>query len=324
MSGGAVFVAPQRDTRPDDALLRGGDRRRDPSSWCPLCAGNESRTPPAVLRIPADPAVAWLARIIPNAFPVVGAGRSEPDPGPGPGRAARGVHDVIVESARHDRSILDIEPDAWGEVWELCRRRLADVADHDDLCWGTVFKNAGVRAGASLEHVHSQLVALDLVPPALRRELDATARDPGIFAGLLARARAEGRIVADHGSLVALVPDAPRQPFETWILPVAAEPHFHRTSAGNVRSLAMLTREIVGRLAVAAPGSDYNWWLHDAPFPRAGTAPPPAWHWHLEILPRLTELAGFELGTGWHVTTRTAVESARLLREAALVCRLWK
>jgi UDPglucose--hexose-1-phosphate uridylyltransferase len=304
-----VFVAPQRGERPDDADLAaaGGG----PGAWCPFCVGNESRTPPDILRTPADPALPWRARIVANGYPVVmhhadaAVHAAE--------RPAHGVHDVVIESAAHERSILDLDPAAWRDVWMMCQRRLADLAARDDLAWATVFKNSGPRAGASLEHLHSQLVALDFVPPAVAAELAAAQAATDPFGRLIAAARAAGRVVAETGGVVALVPPAPRQPFETWLVPVTAAAFFHAAPAEHVAAVADLTRWFVERLDRLAPGADYNWWLHQAPQRPADV--PPAWHWHLEILPRLSPLAGFELGTGCHITTLAAGEAARRLRE---------
>ena len=228
---------------------------------------------------------------------------------------AHGVHDVIIESAAHHRTILEVDPESWRDVWELCRRRLAGLADRDDLAWAVVFKNSGPRAGASLEHLHSQLVALDFVPPFMQAELDAAARAADPFGDLVRSARAGGRIVAESGGVVALVPTAPRQPYETWLVPIAPEPSFH--ACVSAAAVADLTRWFVERLERLVPGCQYNWWLHQLPF---GQHAPPhladKWRWHIEILPRLSQFAGFELGTGCHITTVSPAESARRLRGA--------
>lgn len=305
-----VFVAPDRADRPNEAdLVAGAD---DDRLVCPFCAGNESATPPDVLRTPADASRPWRARIIPNRYPVLvdqawgaAAGNSAG------ARAARGVHDVVIESAAHERSVLALEPDAWRDVWELCRLRVAMLEDRGDLAWAMIFKNSGPAAGASLAHVHSQLVAFDFVPPAIEAKMIAAERES--FAGLLAVAAAEGRIVREQDGVVAVVPHAPRQPFETWIVPRDPAPHLHAAPAGHVAAVADLTRWFVARLAAVAPAADYNWWLHQWPF-RGHIPARPDWHWHLEILPRLAPLAGFELGTGCHITTMTPAESARRLR----------
>jgi UDPglucose--hexose-1-phosphate uridylyltransferase len=231
------------------------------------------------------------------------------------------VHEVVIESPAHLRSLLDIDPAGWREVWELCRERLAMLSDRGDIAWSTVFKNSGARAGASLEHVHSQLVALDFVPPAMLGELAVAGRTADPFGDLLRLAAAEDRIVEEAGDLVALVPPAPRQPFETWILPRSAETYFHATSPDRVAALATLTQSIIGRLDRLLPGADYNWWLHQPPYAHAvashlGAPVPSLWHWHLEIMPRINGLAGFELGAGCHITTATPQDSARRLRDA--------
>ena len=309
-SGRTVLIAPRRDDRPADADLADGGG--PPVAWCPFCAGNESRTPPAVVQTPDTPSTAWRARIVPNRYPFVEPATAA---AAGGGRPAHGEHEVVIESPRHDTSVLAIEPGGWQDAWELVRRRLAMLASRADLAWGTVFKNSGPRAGASLEHVHSQLVAIDFLPAILVAEFTAAATRADPFADMLAEADADGRVVTRSGDLVVIVPTAPRQPCETWILPIAREAYFHATSPARVEALATLTRDMVGRLGRVLPGCDYNWWLHEAAWRESGPVAD-RWHWHLEILPRATQLAGFELGTGCHVTAWPAAESAARLRDA--------
>lgn len=309
LSGRAVFVAPRRADRPHDEALQA----------CPFCAGNEHLTPHEVLRSPADPAAPWMTRIIPNKYPFaedlppIGGGRREGGATHEAGVPAHGVHDVIIESPRHETSILSIDPSSWRASWGLTQDRLAACAGRRDLVWGLIFKNSGTSAGASLEHVHSQLVALDFLPPLVAASLSAAA---DLFARLIRQAERDRRVVATAGSLVAFVPPAPRQPMETWIMPRQPAPWFHAAGREEVEALADLTREVVARLDEASPGADYNWWLHQAPFAHASQARavPEGWRWHLEIVPRITALAGFELGTGCHVSVATAEESARRLR----------
>jgi UDPglucose--hexose-1-phosphate uridylyltransferase len=307
-------VAPQRAERPHDGDRGGRDEAAATRSWCPFCAGNEDRTPAAVLRAPPDDARPWHARIVPNQYPVVLDGPPAAAAGTGV-RPARGVHEIVIESARHEATILAVDADAWCDVWTLCHERLALIAARGDLAWGTVFKNSGPRAGASLEHVHSQLVALDFVPPLIEAELAAAAADPAGFARLVDDAARTGRIVAATGGLVALSPPAPRQPFETWIVPTRPAPFFHAAPAADVAALAALTRLVVERLDRVVPGADYNWWLHQAPFVDRGR-PVETWHWHLEILPRLASFAGFELGTGCHISTLPPEDAAAMLRDS--------
>ncbi|MFM7138046.1 MAG: DUF4921 family protein [Planctomycetota bacterium] len=314
-TGRAVFVAPGRDDRPTDAELAAGCAAADASRWCPFCAGNESRTPPAVRRAPDELASAWQARIIPNRYPFVAA--ADAVSSHGAARAAHGVHEVVIESPRHDTLVTAVDPAGWRAAWALVQGRLADLARRNDLAWGTVFKNSGPRAGASLEHVHSQLVAVDFLPPAVASEFAAAATEADPFAALLTEAAYERRIVSEADGLVALVPAAPRQPGEMWIVPADREPHFHAAPPARAAALADRTRDLVGRLARVLPGVDFNWWLHEAAWrgEAVGLAED-RWHWHLEIVPRVNQLAGFELGTGCHITPLPAVEAAARLRDA--------
>jgi UDPglucose--hexose-1-phosphate uridylyltransferase len=311
-SGRTVLVAPRRDERPGDVELAtaGGA----PSTWCPFCAGNEHRTPPAVVTARGPSPENWRARIFANLFPFVGDAGDAMGAFPAGARPAHGVHEVVVESPRHDTSILSIDPEGWRDAWWIIRERLADLAARGDLAWGTVFKNSGPAAGASLEHVHSQLVAMDFVPAVLAAELAAAATQQDPFGELIRNAENDGRIVTTIADLVALVPAAPRQPCETWILPRSQEAFFHATSPERVAALADLTRDIAARFDSVLPDTDFNWWLHEAPW-RAAPEILTRWHWHLEVLPRATQLAGFELGTGCHVTAWPAAEAAARLRE---------
>lgn len=303
-----VVVAPRRADRPSDLDTNGIG-----VGPCPFCVGHESETPPDVLRTPDDGAMPWQARIIPNRYPVVEPYRQRPGELSLPNsRPAHGIHEVVIESAAHYRSILEVDAVAWREVWRLIHRRLAMLDNAAGIAWATVFKNSGPHAGASLEHLHSQLVGLDFVPPVMEAELTAASQPDRSFAAVIEQAEARGCVVAEAGDVVALIPPAPRQPFETWILPRVPEPLFSVASPERVAAVADLTRHVVGRLDAAVPGADFNWWLHQAPYgDRAAAAS--RWHWHLEILPRLAAFAGFELGTGCHITTLSPEESARRL-----------
>lgn len=318
-----VVIAPRRADRPNNVPAD-----RGATLFCPFCAGHESATPAHVLRHPDDETRPWQVRIIPNRYPIVdgpaGWGSASADGSddaracgqpPDLVRAACGIHEVVVESAEHCRSILEVPPAAWRDVWHLIRRRLAMLDGTAGIAWAMVFKNSGPAAGASLEHLHSQLVALDFVPPVMEAKLSAANRPGHSFADMVRQAEMDDRLVGESGDVVAIVPPAPRQPLETWILPRMPEPLFSATSPERVTALADLTRHVVARLVAAIPGADYNWWLHQAPFGRRASSAAERWHWHLEILPRLAPLAGFELATGCHITTLSPEESARRMRE---------
>jgi UDPglucose--hexose-1-phosphate uridylyltransferase len=172
------------------------------------------------------------------------------------------------------------------------------------------------------------LVALDFVPPVIVAKLAGGAGGGDPFEAMIREAELGQRIVATTADLVAVVPPALRQPLETWILPRQPWPWFHTAGPEVTAGLAIFLREVVARIERAAPGAEFNWWLHQAPFSprsdRAGAMPrgcrawegdvPAGWRWHVEIMPRISPLAGFELGIGCHISIMSPEESARRLR----------
>ena len=318
LSGRDVFIAPRRAERPNDL----GDGAGGP---CPFCRGNEHLTAADIVRWPEPAVGSWKTRIVPNRYPVVEpitpgnpADHKAADQQPAI-TAAHGLHEVVIESAEHVASVLDVPAQDWHQVWKICQRRLGQLAEADEFCWATVFKNGGAAAGASLEHLHSQLIAIDRVPPTVLTKCQQLAGSPELFGALLANAAASDRIVSCRGGVIALVPPAPRQPFEVWLVPDAPAAFFHRASEAEVVAVAELTRCFAAAVEQLVPGGSYNWWLHQFPDTAPAAVGPLAehWHWHLEIMPRLAPLAGFELGTGCHISTVDPPTAARLLRETS-------
>lgn len=317
LSQATVFLAPQRGLRPIELGEAGPSPDAKQPIGCPFCRGHETLAPPSVLALPSEGA--WQARVVPNRYPIVaepaaGAVRSRPEERAvrAANRPAVGMHEVLIESPEHQTRVEAIPAATWATAWHASRQRLEAFAAHPQLRWGMVFKNAGPRAGASLAHVHSQLVGLDFVPAVVEHKLAGVRQDAGLHERVLADARREQRVWGEVAGLVAFVPAAARQPFESCIMPQAAAPFFHTASDDSIAAIASLTRLFAERLSSLTSSSDYNWWLHQAAF---HMQPPQGWHWHLEIMPRLTQLAGFELGTGCHITTMPPATAAALLRD---------
>jgi UDPglucose--hexose-1-phosphate uridylyltransferase len=191
----------------------------------------------------------------------------------------------------------------------------------DAVRYVQVFKNHGVAAGASMEHGHAQLIALPIGPAGVREELDGASRyrertGRCVFCDLLVAERREGsRIVLDDGDVVVLAPWAPRVPHETWLVPARHEAAFEETGDAMLGALARALRETLARLRRALGAPDYNLVLHTAP---CGAAPRADYHWHLEVLPRLVTLGGFEWGTGVTINTMPPEEAAETLRRTEI------
>jgi UDPglucose--hexose-1-phosphate uridylyltransferase len=180
-----------------------------------------------------------------------------------------------------------------------------------------VFKNVGAAGGASLEHIHSQLIATQFVPSEVERELTAAGQfflreGKCCFCALLDEELSAGlRVVGDSGRFLAVCPYAGRFPYETWVLPRAHQSRFDEVSDTEVAELSALMLDLIGRIERALGRVAYNYLIHTEPF---DTARLDHYHWHIEILPRITRTAGFEWGAGCYINPIPPEQAAAVLR----------
>jgi UDPglucose--hexose-1-phosphate uridylyltransferase len=319
--GRRVYIAEDRAGRPNDyvgwdkvppeaesASPQLGPRPSLQVSGCFFCAGNEVHTPIASATV-LDAEGRWKVRVVPNKYPAVTLGAQVSD--------AFGAHEVIIESPDHVLDFADLGVDYLAVVLSVYRDRLAHWAADGRFKHALVFKNSGYDAGASLEHVHSQLIALPYVPAAVQAELDGVAayrNEHGrcVFCDLIKREVATGeRLVLRRDGYVAICAFASRQPYEMWILPEHHRPQY-LSHGFNALNEAAVLHELVRRLNVVSPGAPYNLLLHTGPFDVADEA----FHWHWEVVPRLTHEAGLEWGGGVYITPLLPERAAAELRSA--------
>jgi UDPglucose--hexose-1-phosphate uridylyltransferase len=318
-----VVIATERVRRPGDFPRRPSVPRGGP---CVFCPGHEAATPPEVLAYrdaPAEPdAPGWRVRVIPNKFPAVRIEGGLERRGEGIYDLMNGIgaHEVVVESPEHDGELSRLPPSALEDVLRAYRDRIVDLKRDERFRSVLVFRNRGVDAGATLEHPHSQLVATPVVPLVVADELQQSRayhdyRERCLFCDILRQeTEARVRVVVDTDRAVAFVPFAARVPFETWVLPRRHAAAFERTGDADLRGIAAALRTVLGKLDRALGDPPYNLLLHSAP---SGVDESPSYHWHFEILPRLTGLAAFELGGSLHVNPVPPEDAGRLLRDTS-------
>jgi len=320
VTGRAIIIAAERAKRP----RHDGASQESP---CPFCAGNERMTPPEVLAyrdlgsLPDAPG--WTVRVVPNKYPALvneGVGSSSRR-GVYESTAGLGVHEVIIESPEHVVDVAALDEKQLAAVLRVYRGRMLDLRKDDRWRSILVYKNQGAPAGATLEHVHSQLIALPEVPEQLRAEIDGAqkyyeANGRCLFCEMI-RQDTEGgaRLVAEHDRWVALCPYAARFPFEIWILPKRHAAYFERSSDPDLADLAHCLRDALARLNRVLDHPPLNYLIHSHPFDGAETR---HYHWHIEILPKLVQVGGFEWGSGMFINPVAPEEAARLLRQVAL------
>jgi UDPglucose--hexose-1-phosphate uridylyltransferase len=316
-----VIISTERARRPSDfhpapVLRRDGAR-------CVFCPGQEPSTPDEVLAVrpgggPPNSG-GWSLRVVPNKFPAL---RIEGELGPaGEGLYDRmngiGAHEVIIETPSHGTPMWALPDAQLADILRAYRERMRDLKSDPRLEHVIVFKNHGEPAGASLEHPHSQLIATPIVPIMVAEELEGGLRHLRIkrrciWCDIVKQERRTGmRLILEEPGFVAVAPFAPRFPFETWILPRTHASAFDGTADAELAHLARLLKEILRRMARVLGDPPYNFMLHSAPLRDARLA---HFHWHVEIIPKLTRVAGFEWGTGFFINPTPPEEAAMYLR----------
>ncbi len=322
ITGRWVIIASDRAKRPSDFTRQEVVSRGNAN--CPLCGGHEHRTPPEILAYRNGGGAnepGWTLRVIPNRFPALRVEGELTREGEGiyDKMSGIGAHEVIIESPDHVLSTGDLSEKQVEDVYWAFRDRINDLKRDRRLKYVILFKNHGEAAGSSLEHSHSQLIALPVVPKRVQDELDGTRRyyefrERCVYCDMVRQELEDNtRLVLETDHLVVISPYAPRFPFETWIVPKRHASHFEEADIATVQSLGSATRTLIRKLDKVLERPAFNFMLHTAPIQ---DAPLHNYHWHLEVIPRLTRVAGFEWGTGLYINPTPPEEATRYLREA--------
>jgi len=289
---------------------------------CPFCAGHEDKTPPEILSY-RDNCNRWNLRVIPNKFPALRVEGMLDRTGEGlyDRMSGVGAHEIIVESPEHKVSLAQLPEKRIEDLFWAFRDRIVDLKRDTRLRYVLLFKNHGEAAGASLEHSHSQLIALPVVPIQVQEEIDGGRRyyafkERCVFCDMVRQEASSGaRVILETDELLVMAPYASRFPFETWIVPRAHSSHFETAHSSLIQSLAWAMRATIRKIERVLENPPYNFLIHTAPIQ---DGPLDHYHWHLEIIPRLTRVAGFEWGAGFYINPTPPEESAQFLRDAGL------
>ena len=318
-----IIISKERQKRPTDFFI---EEPKVLGGFCPLCPGNESSTPPEVLvyrngpQVPGNSAN-WQVRVVPNKYPaLIIEGQLDKE---GEGLYDRmngiGAHEVIVDTPGHTDLLWELPQDHIHLVFKAFRDRIRDLERDQRFRYVMIFKNHGRAAGASLEHSHSQLIALPVLPRMIVSELEGARsyyryKDRCIFCDIIRQEiQQDVRVVCQNDEFITIAPFAPRTPFEMWVLPKRHVSGFCNQEDSELYSLAEIFSESLNRLNGCIPGVPYNFVLHSQPL-RSGDLE--HFHWHFEIVPKLTSIAGFEWGSGFYINPLPPEEAAQYLRDS--------
>ncbi len=325
-----VIMATERGKRPSEYLLHPKEDEIDPSKD-PFAEGNEHLTPPEIYADrplhskPNTPG--WNVRVVPNRFPALRVEGDLDKEGIGIYDRMNGIgaHEVIIETPNSNARLEQLPVEKIAGVLEAYKVRMTDLLRDTRFRYILIFKNHGRDAGASLPHAHSQLIATPVTPNHVREKLEGAKhyfeyKDRSIFEDILRQELREGtRLVYENSAFVAFCPFASRFPFEVTIMPRRQSADFHQIREDEKMLLAETLKITLQKLAKALNYPQYNYILHTAPArrPRQGywMTIDMDYRWHIEILPRLTLIAGFEVGSGFFINPTPPEDAAKYLRE---------
>ncbi len=299
-TGDWVIISPVRLKRPNgsETTRRAALPEHDPG--CPFCAGNESKTPPEIMAYRESGAPCskeWKIRVFPNAFPAIEAG-----------------HEVIVESRNHSvpfflqgRAETEIVVRAYIERYSA----LAKDPRNKTIC---IFRNHGKNAGASIAHPHSQIIAAPVESPEILKRKRACAeslkkKGECVYCAIARGAKSSGLGVCENRDFIAFCPAAPKFPYEVWIAPKAHQSSLSEISRETEALFAEILRSALSKIYIALANPDFNIVIHS--IPEKGERD---FHWFAQIAPRISTIAGFEIGTGIYINPVPPEEAAEMLR----------
>lgn len=327
-----AIITEGRGRRPQDFLA---PREKLSVAACPFCYGKEDKTPDEIYALRPDGSRAnqpgWQVRVIPNKFPVLQVEGELDNQAHGLYDRMNGIgaHEIIIEHPDHERDMADLDGNEIAEVFKALRTRMIDLHNDTRFRYLFAFKNHGIEAAINVPHSHSQLIAVPLVPPIIATELAACReyyqrKDRCLVCDLLRQERQEkSRVVRDDGNILVYTPYASCFPFELRIAPLQHGHDFTSQSDQQLLALGDALSDTLKRLRITLRDPPYSFILHTAPPMHLRKGRPDYWsslsfdyHWHIELAPKLTKMAGFEWGTGLHMNPTPPEEAAEYLRNA--------
>ncbi|MCS7184713.1 MAG: galactose-1-phosphate uridylyltransferase [bacterium] len=316
-----VIISTERGRRPSEYKE---EEEINPDKPCPFCPGNEHATPPEIMayRTPDSKKneKGWWVRVVPNKYPALQIEGELNSRGDGVYDLMNGIgaHEVIIENPGHKTEMDTADIKNVEDVFWMFRDRILDLRNDRRFEYILIFKNKGSAAGATLTHPHAQLIATPMVPIRVHQEIQGGLRyyeykNRCIYCDIIKQELEEDvRLILENNDFVAISPFASRFPFEIMILPKRHDSHFEDLQKAEAMNLAKIMKEVLKKLVAALENPPYNYIIHNSPL-KSGMLN--HYHWHIEIIPKLVKVAGFEWGTGFYINPTPPEEATKLLKE---------
>jgi len=325
ITGRWVIISAGREKRPSSYGKYTVERK---GGFCPFCKGSEEHTPFEILAYRSEGSQpnqsGWTLRVVPNKYPALQIEGELNREGEGMYDKMNGIgaHEVIVETPDHEMTLAKMPVEHIQNLFWAYRDRVLDLKRDRRFRYILIFKNQGEPAGATMEHSHSQLIALPIVPKMASEEISGAKayfnyKERCVFCDIIAQEKEDGtRIIEENVDFIAVAPFAPRFPFESWILPKQHCAFYEDAQKREYESLAKLLKILLMKMDRMLDLPPYNMIIHSSAFyENTGDF----YHWHIELIPKLTKVAGFEWGSGFYINSTSPEEAARCLRETTLI-----
>ncbi len=313
-----VIIATDRAKRPSD-FSNHQDRMAAPShvSSCPFCPGNESKTPEELHRISIDGM--WKMRVVANKYPAVDRDGAKTRSIDGTERFVSGVglHDIIIESPLHNTTLALMEPEDIVTALGLYKERFIEAYKDSRVEHVIIFKNHGLGAGTSIDHPHAQLVAIPIVPVQHRDRVNTAMQyfdDTGVclMCDTLNREIKDAkRIVTETEHFLTFIPYAALSPFHSWIFPKRHSASFSDITDDEIEDLGFHLKNLLSRFYYGLEDPDFNLVIRSSRPKDIGNE---FTHWYMSVMPKMTQTAGFELGSGMYINQSLPEENAEFLK----------
>lgn len=322
VTGRWVIISTEREKRP--SRLLGIQHTDAPNEFCPFCEGNEEHTPSEILAYRKNgsekDSPGWTLRVVPNKYPALHVEGELHREGEGMFDKMNGIgaHEVVLETPGHEMTLSRMELKDIENVFWAFRDRVLDLKRDGRFRYILIFKNQGEAAGATLDHSHSQIIALPIVPKLPGEEIAGSKayfnyKERCVYCDIITQEKTETtRLIEENASFVAISPFAPRFAFETWILPKVHSAFFENAQKKEYENLSKILQIVLRKMDRVLDVPPYNLIIHSSPV-HENTQD--YYHWHVELIPKLSKVAGFEWGTGFYINSIPPEESARYLRE---------
>jgi len=319
-TGDWVIFATERAKRPHDFIKAKKEEKVLPEykENCPFCPGNENKTPGEIFRLGDEKK--WRARCVPNLFGALSPNENVQRKIDGIyiSMGGYGNHEVIIENPRHNTCIALMSNEEVEDIIRVYKERYICLQDMPEIECIIIFKNHGLAAGTSLEHPHSQLIATPIIPPHIKGRIDV-AQDYFEKTGNCVYCKtieeelmAKTRVVLETDSFVSFLPYAGMGPFVIWICPKRHMSGFSEIKDEEIRDLASNLKSTLQKLYYGLDNPDFNYVIRSYAAKEKNVR---YLHWYLNIIPRLSQPAGFELGSAMFINTSSPEESAEFLRQ---------